>query len=84
MRASISLARHMAVRGPVLMHCKHGADRTGLVSAMYRILYQNWTREQALDELVNGGYGYHSLWKNIPEYLKKVDIEAVRQKVETG
>ncbi len=70
--------------GAVLLHCQHGADRTGLVSAMYRILYQNWTREQALDELLNGGYGYHSLWKNIPEYLKKVDVEAVRQRVEAS
>ncbi|MBS1196344.1 MAG: protein-tyrosine-phosphatase [Proteobacteria bacterium] len=70
--------------GPVLLHCQHGADRTGTVSAMYRILYQNWTRERALDELLNGGYGYHSLWKNIPEYLKNVDIEAVRRQVEAS
>lgn len=70
--------------GAVLLHCQHGADRTGLVSAMYRILYQNWTREQALDELLNGGFGYHSLWKNIPEYLKKVDVETVRQRVEAS
>jgi protein tyrosine/serine phosphatase len=68
--------------GPVLLHCLHGADRTGLVSAMYRILYQGWTKEQALDELTQGGYGYHSLWKNIPNYLRKVDIEKIRQAVE--
>lgn len=71
-------------QGPVLLHCQHGADRTGLVSAMYRILYQDWTREQALEELLHGGYGYHALWKNIPEYLKNVDIEAVRRRVEAG
>ncbi|MFZ6873560.1 dual specificity protein phosphatase family protein [Undibacterium sp. Di27W] len=64
--------------GPVLLHCMHGADRTGLVTAMYRILYQTWTKEQALEELMKGGYGYHSMWKNIPEYLNKVDIEKIR------
>ena len=30
--------------GPFLIHCQHGADRTGLMSAMYRILVQGWTK----------------------------------------
>lgn len=68
--------------GPALLHCQHGADRTGLISAMYRVLYQNWTREQALEELQEGNYGYHEMWKNIPEYLAAVDIEAIRRRVE--
>lgn len=68
--------------GPVLLHCQHGADRTGLISAMYRILYQNWSREQALEELRKGGYGHHSMWKNIPKYLRTVDIEKIRALVE--
>jgi protein tyrosine phosphatase (PTP) superfamily phosphohydrolase (DUF442 family) len=68
--------------GPVLLHCLHGADRTGLVSAMYRILYQDWTKDQALQELTEGGYGYHALWKNIPVYLHDVDIEKIRSAVE--
>jgi len=68
--------------GPVLLHCQHGADRTGLISAMYRILYQNWSREQALEELRKGGYGHHSMWKNIPKYLRTVDIEKIRSLVE--
>ncbi|MBC3918817.1 dual specificity protein phosphatase family protein [Undibacterium sp. CY18W] len=67
--------------GPVLLHCMHGADRTGLVTAMYRILNQGWTRDQALEELTKGGYGYHSMWKNIPDYLRKVDIDKIRQAV---
>ncbi len=67
--------------GPVLLHCMHGADRTGLVTAMYRILYQAWTKEKALEELMKGGYGYHSMWKNIPEYLKNVNIEKIREGV---
>ncbi|NDI87182.1 protein-tyrosine-phosphatase [Undibacterium sp. B2R-29] len=65
-------------QGPVLLHCQHGADRTGLITAMYRILYQSWTKEQALEELTQGGYGYHSMWKNIPDYLRRVDIEKIR------
>jgi protein tyrosine/serine phosphatase len=68
--------------GPVLLHCLHGADRTGLVSAMYRMLYQGWSKDEALQELTQGGYGYHSMWKNIPTYINKVDIEKIRQAVE--
>jgi protein tyrosine/serine phosphatase len=67
--------------GPILIHCWHGADRTGLISAMYRIVFQNWSREDAIDELMNGGYGYHPIYKNIPEYIRQVDIEAVKRQV---
>ena len=68
--------------GPVLLHCLHGADRTGLVSAMYRMLYQGWGKDEALQELTQGGYGYHAMWKNIPRYIKKVDLEKIRSAVE--
>ncbi|AXF22672.1 protein-tyrosine-phosphatase [Burkholderia pyrrocinia] len=70
--------------GPVLIHCQHGADRTGLVSALYRMVYQGWTREQALDELQHGGYGFHPIWQNITNYLKHVDVERLRQAVNNG
>jgi protein tyrosine/serine phosphatase len=70
--------------GPVLLHCLHGADRTGTVSAMYRIVMQGWSKEQALEELTQGGYGYHSVWKNIPTYIQGVDIEKIRQALQTA
>ena len=78
----VAVAALQAIRDaekPVLVHCQHGADRTGLVIAMYRIVEQGWTREKALEELRNGGYGYHSIWRNIPEYLESVNIDAVRR-----
>ena len=68
--------------GPVLLHCLHGADRTGMMAAMYRMLYQGWPREKAIDELKNGGYGYHAVWKNIESYLKRVDVAALRAQIE--
>jgi len=67
---------------PILVHCWHGSDRTGTIVAMYRILVQGWSREAALDELVNGGYGYHSIYGNIPDYLRQVDIERLRRELE--
>jgi protein tyrosine phosphatase (PTP) superfamily phosphohydrolase (DUF442 family) len=63
--------------GPVLIHCWHGSDRTGLISAMYRIVFQGWSKDEAIDELMHGGYGYHSLYKNIPEFIRQADIDEI-------
>ena len=67
--------------GPILIHCWHGSDRTGLVSAMYRIVFQGWSKDDAIDELMHGSYGYHSLYRNIPEFIKNADIEKMKQAV---
>ncbi|KWI39331.1 protein-tyrosine-phosphatase [Burkholderia ubonensis] len=82
MVAALRALRDADRDGPVLIHCQHGADRTGLVSALYRMVYQGWTREQALDELQHGGYGFHAIWQNITYYLKHVDVERLRRQVD--
>lgn len=66
---------------PILVHCWHGADRTGTVVAMYRILFQGWTKEAAIDELAHGGYGYHAIYDNIPAFIRAADIEALRKQL---
>lgn len=67
--------------GPYLIHCMHGADRTGVVSAMYRVVYDNWDKKRAIDEMRNGGFGFHEVWKNIVEYVEKVDVNAIKLSV---
>ncbi|WP_169313279.1 tyrosine-protein phosphatase [Solitalea canadensis] len=66
---------------PVLVHCKHGSDRTGVVIAMYRIVFQNWTKKEAIDEMINGNYGFHQKYTNIPLYIEQVNVEKIRQLV---
>ena len=67
---------------PILIHCWHGSDRTGVVAAMYRIVFQGWSRERAIDEFVHGGYGYHaSFYPNIERYLATVDIAEIKRQV---
>jgi protein tyrosine/serine phosphatase len=79
--AALDALRRVESDGPILIHCQHGADRTGLICALYRIVFQNWSKEAALDELLNGGFGFHTIWKNIPHYLEHVDAEDLRQRL---
>jgi protein-tyrosine phosphatase len=59
---------------PVLIHCWHGSDRTGVTVAAYRIVFQQWSNERAIDELKNGGFGYHAkLYKNLVSLLESID-----------
>ncbi len=63
---------------PVLVHCTHGADRTGLMMASYRMIVQNWSKETAIAEMKQGEYGYHVIWKNIERRIEKMNIEKMR------
>jgi protein tyrosine/serine phosphatase len=42
---------------PVLLHCRAGLHRTGVLTALYRIEYDGWTARQAMDELRGNGFG---------------------------
>lgn len=69
--------------GPVLVHCYHGADRTGLISGMYRIIYQGWTVEQAKTEMLQGPYGFHSIWRNIENLFTEANVAQVQAHLHT-
>jgi len=66
---------------PVLVHCRHGSDRTGTMVAVYRIVIEGWTKAQATDEMVNGGFGFHPLWNNLLRYIEALDVEDIRAQV---
>jgi protein tyrosine/serine phosphatase len=67
--------------GPFLIHCHHGADRAGVMSAMYRIVEQGWSKDEAIREMVDGGYGFHAIWSNIIYYVKNVDTEKLKKEI---
>lgn len=71
-------------KGPVLIHCKHGQDRTGLITAMYRIVVQGWTKEAALDEMTHGGYGAEDNLTRGIAYINKVDVAALKTAYASG
>ena len=63
--------------GPVLVHCQFGADRTGAVIAMYRVVYQGWTQKAAADEMEQGDYHVHTEY-GFSKFVRNVDIAAFR------
>ena len=41
--------------GPVFIHCRRGADRTGTIIACYRMSHDNWATQRALQEAKSFG-----------------------------
>jgi len=64
---------------PVFVHCLHGADRTGVMSAVYRIAIQEWSKEQAIQEMTEGGFGFHSVWQNLIDHVEELDVARVKE-----
>lgn len=67
-------------RTPVFVHCMHGADRTGVMSAIYRIVIEGWPKEEAIQEMTEGGFGFHKIWKNLIRFVEDLDIEETKKK----
>jgi tyrosine-protein phosphatase SIW14 len=58
---------------PVLIHCLAGKHRTGAYCAVFRMEYDKWTNQQAIDELKLYGYD------NVDEHLDLLSfLEAYR------
>lgn len=68
-------------RSPVLVHCLKGADRTGAMIAAYRITLEGWTKDEAIDEMTGGGYGFHVIWTNLAPFVRSLDTEKLRAAV---
>ena len=67
-------------RQPVFVHCQHGADRTGMTCAAYRVAVDGWTKQQAIDEMIKGDFGFHAIWTALPKFIENLDVEKVKAK----
>ena len=65
---------------PVFVHCERGADRTGTMCAMYRIVVCGWTKQEAIDEMKNGGFDFSPVWQNLIEFIENADIERIKRR----
>ena len=66
-------------RAPIFVHCQRGADRTGLMCAIYRIAFQGWTKEQAIAEMTQGGFRFNHGYQNVVNYIRDVNIDRLKQ-----
>lgn len=69
-------------RAPFFIYCRHGADRSGLLCAVYRIVIQGWTKDEAISEMTQGGFGFHGVWQNLIDYLRKLDVEKMKRQIQ--
>ena len=53
---------------PVFVHCKDGADRTGVLIAIYRITHDGWTSQEAKAEAKR--YGLKPWQRGMRGYIK--------------
>lgn len=60
----------------IFVHCEFGQDRTGMFIASYRIAFEHWSADQALNEML--AFGFNRVWhpsmasfvRNLPDRLQ--------------
>jgi protein tyrosine/serine phosphatase len=53
----------------IFVHCKHGRERTGTMLAAYRMALENWTPQQAADEMER--FGFRGFWfRHLKKYVR--------------
>jgi len=54
---------------PVFVHCSRGADRMGVVAAVYRMEVDGWSEAEAEAEME--AFGFHEIWSQLKEYVRR-------------
>jgi len=65
---------------PAFVHCQRGADRTGMMCAMYRIVVCGWTKPEAINEMKNGGFDFNPAWHDLVSYIENADIADIKRR----
>jgi hypothetical protein len=66
-------------KGPLFLFTAAGRiHRT--MCAVYRIAVQGWTKEEALREMTEGGFGFHGIWDNLIQWINRLDIDKIKQR----
>ena len=65
---------------PAFVHCERGADRTGMMCAMYRITVCGWAKDRAIDEMKNGGFHFNPAWHELITFIQKADVADIKRR----
>jgi len=68
-------------RGPVFVFCTDGVNRTGEMTAIYRIAHDRWTVEDAVKEMDEAGFSpyYYSLRNYVWAYSRTDKVKSIHQ-----
>jgi protein tyrosine/serine phosphatase len=66
---------------PVFVHCQHGADRSGYLVAMYRVIVEGWDRQTAIDEMTAHGMGFHDIYQGLIDYVREADVKSLKARL---
>jgi len=69
---------------PAFVHCEFGADRTGLMCAMYRVVVCDWPKPDAIAEMKNGGFDFNPAWHDLVSFVEKADVEKLKREAGIG
>jgi protein tyrosine/serine phosphatase len=67
-------------RTPVFVHCHRGVERTGTMFAVYRVVVQGWSKDEAIAEMIQGSFTANNIRKNLLDYIRKMDIDEIRRR----
>ena len=65
---------------PVFVHCQHGSDRTGMMCAVYRVVVEGWSKDEAIREMTSEEFGFHEEWQSLVRFVREFDAELLRRK----
>jgi protein tyrosine phosphatase (PTP) superfamily phosphohydrolase (DUF442 family) len=66
-------------RTPVFVHCHKGIDRAGMMCAAYRVVVQDWSKDEAIEEMTKGGFAPRRPYGSVVNFVRDLDVERVRQ-----
>jgi tyrosine-protein phosphatase SIW14 len=72
------------VNQPVFVHCHGGRDRTGAMTAVYRMTQDGWTANQALDEMKQYRFGEGIGHGVLKDYVLDYYSELKHKQVQTN
>ena len=49
------------------------------MAAVYRVAVEGWSREEALREMREGGFGFDAPWAEVEAYFGALDFDRIRR-----
>jgi hypothetical protein len=50
-----------------------------MIVAVYRVVVEGWSKDDALFEMTEGPYDYNSIWRKLARFVEEMDVEKLRE-----